>query len=194
MKTIFTLILIYCSISLKAQDSTFTKMDAKMYGTALEKSQQLAIENKSQSRFLCRFIGFKQYYIGELETYIQSNMGFNADDKSPYKPGYLIDVYTKKGVFTGVNPPKLKVTFSVDKDDRVKSVIIDSRFEYLAHLFISYWPQSADLMSEVQLKPGIIAQKHSFGDLITFNWNGNAPYIKITKDVNMSFTPPVIGK
>ncbi|AMR30047.1 hypothetical protein A0256_00765 [Mucilaginibacter sp. PAMC 26640] len=57
-------------------------------------------------------------------------------------------------------------------------------------LFIRYGHLDAEGNTEMRPKVGIVIQKHSFGDLITFNWS-NAPFfIEVNNDLklNMSVT------
>lgn len=194
MKRLLLILICFISLAAVAQDTTWNKTAAKMYGTKAEKVHQDNIENQSQSRYLVRLIGFKQYYLNEIGTFIQSNMGFSMDDNSPERKGFYIDTYTKNGVFIGKNKPgKLVLTFAVDKSERIKYGTINGRFGDLANLFLNYWPQDAEWAMIDQLKPGVVAQKHSFGDLITFNWSGTVPYIKVTKDPNISFPVPPLN-
>jgi len=190
MKKLFTLLLITYGFATYAQDTTFTKAEATLYGTKAEKVHQEAISRQSQNRFLSRFIGFKMYYVDNIATYLQTNMEYASADGSNPK-GYFIEVLSKKGIYIGkIKPPKIVLKFAIDKDERIKSGVISGRFADLARLFIYYWPMSAEWTSEVQLKPGVAAQKHCFGDLITFNWVGITPFIKVTKDPAMSFPVP----
>ncbi|WP_295714350.1 hypothetical protein [Mucilaginibacter sp.] len=190
MKIFYTLLITIWSIAVSAQNENFAKQDEKMYGTPAEKAHQDDIARQSNNRFLSRLVGFKMYYADNLSTYLQMNMDYSLGD-APDSKGYFTEILTKKGVYIGkIKPPKMVLKFAIDKDERIKSGVINGRFADLANLFINYWPMSAEWNSEVQLKPGVAAQKHCFGDLITFNWVGATPFIKVTKDANISFPVP----
>jgi hypothetical protein len=174
-----------------AQADKFAKENFKLYGSPVERAHQETIEKQSSRRYLTRLIGFKQYYLNELSAYIQQS-GY-TDQDAPFKPGMYILKFTKNGAYMGnAKPPKLTLTFSVDGDERIKQGTITGNFDALAMLFIRYWPMDAEWNTEVKLKPGVVAQKHSFGDLITFNWSGATPFIKVTKDPNINVPVPAL--
>lgn len=192
MKKVLLFVCLAVSSAAFAQTDKFAKENFKLYGTPAERAHQEAIEKQSGSRYLTRLIGFKQYYLNELSTYIQQS-GY-TDQDAPFKPGMYILKFSKNGAYMGnTKPPKLTLTFSVDADERIKQGTITGSFNALAGLFINYWPMDAEWDTEVKLKPGVVAQKHSFGDLITFNWSGATPFIKVTKDPNVTIPVPALA-
>jgi hypothetical protein len=191
MKKLLPALLICLCTSAFGQDTTWTKTDAKLYGTKAEKVHQETIERQSWHHFLCRFIGFKQYYINDLTSYLQLQREYAVDDNAPDKPGYDIYVLSKKGVYIGnVKIPKMILTFAVNKEGRITSGRISGSFADMADLFLNYWPQDATYSSAVQLKPGVAAIKHAYGDLIAFTWVNNKPVITIKRDPDITLPVP----
>jgi len=173
-------------LSSKAQNVKWDKTDTKLYGTYAEKQHQDMIGNSSGNRFLCRFIGFKTFYIGNLSMYLQTQLSYSEDDLLE-KPGIYTYVLSKKGVYMGNEKPKtLRIAINYNKDERITAGKVTGGFSDLAKLFLNYWPQDATFATEAQLKPGVAAVKHCYGDLISFKWNGTTPYISILKDPNMT--------
>lgn len=166
--------------------AVWTKADEELYGSQAEKVHQDMIERQS-GHFLVRIIGFKEYYTNEISSYVQMK-GFKSED-TPEKKGSFNYIFSK-GYIGSQKAPKLRMTFAVNQNHRVTSGTITGSFFDLANLFLYYWPQSAEWWSQVQLKRGVVAQKHNFGELVTFNWNGATPFIKITKDPNISVPVP----
>lgn len=192
MKNLITVVLLLCGFAGYSQDTTRLNKDTE-YGTLAERVHQESIERQSHGHYLCRLIGFKGYYLNKIATYLQVYKDFTLND-TPDKQGYFVYDFSKNMIYMGkVKPPKMILTFAVDKSERIKSGVINGRFNDLADLFINYWPMDAEWNSEMQLKRGVVAQKHSFGDLITFNWSGITPYIKVTKDPNISIPVPPLN-
>jgi len=178
----------------KTQDTSWTKNDAVLYGTKSEKVYQEAIENQSRHHFLCRYVGFKQYYVNDLTAYLQLNRNFTIDD-TPEKPGYDVYVLSKNGVHIGnMKVPKMYLTFGVNKQGRITSGKISSGLiADMVDLFLNYWPQDATYASAEQLKPGVAAIKHCYGDLISFMWYDTKAVITITKDPDVNMPVPELA-
>jgi hypothetical protein len=187
-KIILFIILCYGSAAM-SQDTTWTKSDAKIWGSKEEKKHQDLIGVQSNNRSLCRFIGFKEFYEQNISMWLQLNYGFSLDDSNNGKNGSTTYILTKNGVYLGTKPRKLFMTFNHDKDHRITSGKIVGSFNTLATIFIYYWPQDPVWASIETLKPGVAAAKHSYGDLISFKWINGQPLITITKDPN--FIMPV---
>lgn len=183
MRIILLIALSAFAITVKAQDSTWTKDQEKVYGSKLEKHQQDVIAMQSNNRSLCRFIGFKEFYEQNINEYLQLR-GFALDD---WKNTAAFNSYilSKKGVYFGSKIPKVSVVMYHDKDHRITSGKITGSFIYMANLFLNYWPQDPVFNNAGTLKPGVAAIKHCYGDLITFRNNGSACTISITKDPNI---------
>jgi hypothetical protein len=181
-KLLFTL-LICAGLSAQAQDTTWTKSDTKIYGSKAEKLHQDMISHISDNRFLCRFVGFKQFYDQGISEYLQS-YEYSFDD-AVNKPGVNTYILTKNGMYVGSKPIKVYITFYHDKGERITSGRVKGPLVTLAAIFLNYWPQDAVWRSTDQLKPGVVAIKHCCGDLISFKWVNNQPVITITKDPNM---------
>ena len=191
MKTIFTTLLIIIGLSASAQDTTWTKSDTKLYGSKAEKAHQEMIAEQSANHFLCRYIGFTEYYTNKLTSYLQLKQDYSFDDNSPNVPGYVICILSKNGISTRFKFPKMVVRFSINKQRPITSGKITGSFNELVDLFLNYWPQDANYNSSAQFQPGVSAIKHCYGDLISFKWVNGKPQITITKDPNM--TVPVPG-
>jgi len=176
--------LLLVQIGAFAQDTTWSKSMAKIYGRKAEKQQQDEIAAQSESRWLCRFIGFKSFYEQDISEYLQSHE-YTLDNS--FQHGATVTyVLSQNGVYMGTKVQKVVLTFNHDKADRIVSGRVNGLFESLAILFLHYWPQDAVFATEDELKPGTAAVKHCYGDLISFKWNGATPYITITKDPNMN--------
>ncbi|MDF2433425.1 MAG: hypothetical protein JWP44_3056, partial [Mucilaginibacter sp.] len=74
MKKLLLFSLIVCwRLTAQAQDTTWTKSDTKIYGSKAEKVHQDMISRTSGNRFLCSFIGFKQFYDQGISEFLQVN-------------------------------------------------------------------------------------------------------------------------
>ncbi|MEO3407103.1 hypothetical protein AAFN85_24515 [Mucilaginibacter sp. CAU 1740] len=166
--------------------AVWTKADEELYGSQAEKVHQDMIERQA-GYSLVRIIGFKEYYTNEISSYLQQN-GYRLED-SPDRKGSFNYVFSPSYIGTQ-KAPKLRMSFMVNQSHRVTSGTITGSLFDLASLFLYYWPQSAEWRTRAQLKRGVVAQKHNFGDLITFGWNGVTPVIRITKDPNISMPVP----
>ena len=184
MKKLLLPLMICIGLSVQAQDTAWTKSDTKTYGSKAEKLHQDMISHTSDNHFLCRFIGFKQFYDQGISEYLQSYQ-YSLDD-AINKPGVNTYILIKNGVYLGTKPAKIYITFYHDKNDRVTSGSVKAPLITLAAIFLNYWPQDAVWRSTDQLKPGVVAIKHCYGDLISFKWIDNQPVITITKDPNMT--------
>jgi len=171
-----------------SQDTIWTKSNTKIYGSKAEKQQQDMIANVSANHFLCRFIGFKQFYDQGISEFLQSN-GYSFSD-AINKPGTNVYILTRNGVYVGIKPAKVYITFYHDNSERITSGNVKGPLSTLAAIFLYYWPQDAIWRSSDQLKPGVSAIKHCYGDLISFKWVNNQPIILISKDPNV--TLPVL--
>lgn len=171
--SICLLITCYAAFS---QDTTWTKTDAKLYGTPKEKSEQNALWNKAGYE-LYRLIGFKEYYANGLATYLQNN-GYNMDETKDIKGGSLFVFSPRIGTGT---PPKLYFKYWVNADKRITKVVITGYPYGLASLFVSYWPTDVQWASTESLKKGVIASKMLVDETITYNNKGAAPFIEISK-------------
>ncbi len=188
-KLLFAL-MISAGLSAQAQDTTWTKSDIKTYGSKAEKLHQDMISHASDNRFLCRFVGFKQFYDQGISEYLQS-YEYSFDD-AVNKPGVNTYILTKNGVYVGSKPIKVYITFYHDKSERITSGRVKGPLATLAAIFLNYWPQDAVWRSTDQLKPGIVAIKHCYGDLVSFRWINNQPVITITNDPNITVPVPPI--
>lgn len=175
------------------KDTTWDKSLGEVYGTKAEKHHEDLIGLQSDNRMLCRFIGFKQFYGQQLSVYMQARMDYGVDD-FPTRPGYDVVVLSKSGIYMGTKPKKVIISFALNKDHRIVSGRVTGPFMPLAELFIRYWPQDPVWSYEAQLKPGVPAVKHCYGDLITFKWVNGKPEILITKDPSISFPIAQTGK
>ncbi|MHB8207775.1 hypothetical protein [Mucilaginibacter sp.] len=184
MKKILFTLMICAGLTAQAQDTTWTKSDTKIFGSKAEKMHQDMISNTSDNRMLCRFIGFKQFYDQSISMYLQSNQ--YSFDNAINKPGVNTYILTRNGVYVGTKPIKVYITFYHDKNERITSGKVKGSLATLAAIFLYYWPQDAVWNSTDQLKPGVVAIKHCYGDLISFKWVNNQPVITITKDSNMT--------
>jgi hypothetical protein len=183
-RTLLIAALLLIQIGAFAQDTSWTKSMSKIYGSKVEKHQQDEIAAQSESRMLCRFIGFKSFYEQGISDYLQSHE-YTMDNA--FQHGATVTYkLTKNGVYIGTKAPKVYITFTHSSADRILSGRLTGPFNTLAFLFLSYWPQDALFATEDQLKPGTTAVKHCYGDLISFKWNGATPYITITKDPNIN--------
>jgi hypothetical protein len=184
MKTILIALLFCIALSAQAQDTTWTKSDNKIYGSKAEKNHQDMISHTSDNRFLCRFIGFKQFYDQGISDYLQS-YGFSFVN-SVFMNNVNTYILVKNGVYLGTKPVKVYIAFKHDSNDRIVSGNIKAPLITLAAIFLNYWPQDAIWRSTDQLKPGVVAVKHCYGDLISFKWINDQPIILVTKDPNLS--------
>ena len=184
MKNLLLPIALFFCLSVNAQDTTWSKGMQYLSGSKTEKAHQDMIRQQSGNKFLCRIIGFKAFYEQNITSYLQLNREYALGNSNN---GSAADVFlmTKK-VYIGNQPKAIKLVFLHTKDDRVTSGKITGPFIELANLFLRYWPQDPLFDNEAQLKPGVAAIKHSYGDLISFKWNAGVPYITITKDENIS--------
>jgi len=189
MKRIATFFLLCLALASKAQDtSKWTNDKLALFGTKAEVVHEQNIRNQSDSHYLFRLIGFKQFYANGLSAFIQSDMDFTVLDTKASN----VYLFEKNGVFIGNKPSKIKAVFALDNDGRIVSVKITALFGDLAKLFLTYWPQSADYAVVTQLKPGTAAVKHCYGDLISFKWVNGLPVIYVTKDPNISYPVPTL--
>lgn len=190
-KLLITLLAFSLSLTVKAQDTTWTKSDTKIYGSKAEKQQQEMISHTSDNHFLCRYIGFKQFYDQGISEFLQSN-GYTFED-ALNNPGVNTYILTKNGVYLGTKPGKVRITFFHDKDERITTGSVKGPLSTLAAIFLYYWPQDVTWRSAEQLKPGVVALKHSYGDLISFKWVSGQPVITITKDPSLSMPVPGVA-
>lgn len=190
MKKLLFIVLICNSLASFSQDTTWTKKQSETYGTSAEKALQDKIGVQSDNRFLRRFVGFKEFYTNEISAYLQLRQDFTLLS-SPDVKDHIVFVLTKNGTYLGNDiVPKVRLSFALDRNDRVVSGRFTGDFVSLAELFIYYWPQYASCCTIEQLRSGVVAVKHSFGDLVAFkNVNGHA-VITVTKDSNISFPVP----
>jgi hypothetical protein len=72
-RTLLIAALLLIQIGAFAQDTSWTKSMSKIYGSKVEKHQQDEIAAQSESRMLCRFIGFKSFYEQGISDYLQSH-------------------------------------------------------------------------------------------------------------------------
>jgi hypothetical protein len=191
MKKLLLALIILTGLSAQSQDTTWTKSDTKIYGSKAEKLHQDMISHTSDNHFLCRFIGFKQFYDQGISEYLQS-YEYSFDD-AINKPGVNTYILTKNGVYLGTKPAKVYLTFYHDKNERITSGKVKGPLAALAAIFLYYWPQDAVWRSTDQLKPGVVAVKHCYGDLISFKWIDSQPVITITKDPNMTVPVPQVA-
>jgi hypothetical protein len=173
MKNILLVILIGYHVSALSQTANSSKQ-----------RYQDSIGGQSDNRFLCRFIGFSEFYGQNISEYLQLKYDFSYSN-SPEKKGFDIFILRKNGIYSTVKPPKVTISFAINKDGRITSGKITGDMFSLASLFLYYWPQSPDFNNMEQLNRGIVALKHCYGDLISFKRNGIGAIIKITKDPNI---------
>ena len=191
MKKLLFALMMFAGLTAQAQDTTWTKSDTKTYGSKAEKLHEDMIRSGSDNHFLYRFIGFKQFYDQGISDFLQSYQFTFTDAIN--KPGFNTYILTKNGVYLGTGPVKIYITFYHDKEERITSGNVKGPLLTLAAIFLNYWPQDAIWRSTDQLKPGVVAIKHCYGDLISFTWVGNQPVIAITKDSNMTVPVPQIA-
>jgi hypothetical protein len=160
-----------------------------LYGSIEEKEYQEALSEDNKNEFLCRHIGFKQYYTNNLSLFLETNDQFSVMDvKYTKQPdGGLKEVKTMDRhnipTFGGGPIPKIITTYNFDKNMRISSVTITGDLYFLTDLFMYYWPKGGiGWYYNEHLKTGVIGTNHYMGDLITFKWVGVIPYIIITQE------------
>lgn len=181
MKLILSLIIISFSLSAVAQDTTWTKFQEQTYGTRQEKLHQDITGRQTENRFLCRFIGFKKVYDKNISEYLQYYRNYKLDD-SYAKEAMNYYLLFKKGVYIEAKPLKITVGFSHDQNNRIIQGKVIGPLPELAYLFLNFWPKDRAYSNAEQLKPGKVAAKHVYGDLISFEQIGNNAIITISKD------------
>jgi hypothetical protein len=175
-KLLFIAFLFMGFVCANAQDTTFTKNDAIMYGTLKEKTDQNALWNKAGYE-LYRLIGFKEFYANGIASYLQMN-GYNMDDTRDIKGGSLFVFSQRIGMG---QPPKIYLKYMVNKQKRITAVRITGYPYGLASLFVRYWPTDIQWPSTANLKRGIVATKMLIDEKITYNYAGVTPFIEISK-------------
>ncbi len=162
--------------------------DEQVYGTKEEKEYQEELSADSPNEFLCRHIGFKQFYTNNLSLFLETYEQFSVIDVKYTKQadGGLKEVkIMDRNSMTpsGQVIPKIITTYNFDNKMRLSSVTLTGDLFFLVKLFLYYWPKGGiGWYYNEHLKTGVIGTNHYMGDLITFKWVGVIPYIIITQE------------
>lgn len=183
-KTIFLLSLLFlCSNFLKAQDTS--KMltvveNEQVYEIGYQKEYLEQTSFASKYPNLCRFIGFKYYWVTNIPRYLIEEGTFSIESADLKLNGNLIIKMVPENSeqrFYG----KFQINAKVNKDDRVTSMVISGHPTSLIHLFLWYWPTTPSLARTSKLKSGIIYKKMLYDEDIIFNYSSTAATITIRK-------------
>ncbi len=133
----------------------------------------------SQHPHLCRFIGFKYYWVTHIPKYLIEEETFTLESAKLGSDGNLIikmTPYFRTEAFYG----KMQIKAKVDNDDRVTSLVITGHPLSLIHLFLWYWTSTPSLNTNSKLKSGLSYKKMIYDEDIIFKYT-STPSITIKK-------------
>jgi hypothetical protein len=133
----------------------------------------------SQSPHLCRFIGFKYYWVTQIPKYLMEEKTFNLESAELNSQGNLIIKMTpsfRTEAFYG----NFQIKAHVDNDDRVTSLTITGDPVSLIHIFLWYWTSTPSLNKNSKLKTGLSYQKMIYDEDIIFTYS-SSPSIIVKK-------------
>ena len=148
-------------------------------GTAAEYREQQGWSDRTNNKYLCRLIGFKEYWITRLTAYMHDELRLGLSKSTTDKSGNRILIFAP--VASLGNPKKVYVKYGINDDDRITYLSITGDLNNLIKLFAWYWPSTVNVYSESDLKKGKIFFKYMYVEKISFDWTGSDPVIKLTK-------------
>lgn len=187
MKKILSLIFLFVAFTATAQkkveyDSMIVKtVDGVQVelGTVSEYREQQGWSNRTNNKYLCRLIGFKEYWITYLIAYMDDELRLGLSKSTTDKSGNSVLVFAPEASL-GVTK-KVYVKYRTNNNDRITYLSITGDLNNLIKLFVWYWPSTVNVYSESNLKRGKIFFKFMYVEKISFDWRGTYPVIKLTK-------------
>ncbi|MDO6435617.1 hypothetical protein Q4E93_33700 [Flavitalea sp. BT771] len=146
-------------------------------GTRKEYHEQAGLA--SQSSYLCRFMGFKFYWVLSIPKFLVEEGTFDLQN-AELGANNLMVINMIPSSRTQALYGKLQVKAKVDKDGRVTSMVVTGNPVSLIHLFLWYWPTTPRLAKGSNLKSGLVYKKQVYDESITFNYTAT-PSIVIAK-------------
>lgn len=128
---------------------------------------------------LCRFIGFKYYWVTQIPKFLIEEGSFDlvsADLGADNNLVIKMKPSSRNAAFYG----NMQIKAKVNADQRVTSLVITGSSVSLTHLFLWYWPTTPNLTKNSKLTTGAVYKKMLFDENITFNY-GATPTITIVK-------------
>lgn len=170
----------------EAYDTLVTKTiggEEIVLGTQAEYKEQMGWSSSGKqydNALLCRFIGFKSYWLFNLITYMDAKLNLTID-KTSFDKKTNIAVYTLAPHIGNGQEKKTYIKAKINSDDRVVSLSISGNLYNMVYMFLWYWPSSGNVYSKDQFKKGKMFYKYVYLEKISFDWTGVDPVIKITK-------------
>jgi hypothetical protein len=199
MKKLTTVLLLFITLFSQAQIDTTKQEYDTLYTTTID-GEEIVLGTQSEYReqigwgvtgrkygnaLLCKFIGYKSYWVSNLFAYMDAKLKLTVD-KSLYDKKTAINTITLVPKVGNEQGKKIFVKTVLNDDDRVVSLSITGNSYYLIYLFLWYWPSSGNIYSESQLKKCKVFYKYVHLEKISFDWIGNNPVIKITKEKSIN--------
>ena len=128
---------------------------------------------------LCRFIGFKYYWVTHIPKFLIEEGTFDLVSADLGADNNLV-MKMKPSSRTQALYGNMQIKAKVNADQRVTSLVITGSPVSLIHMFLWYWPTTPNLTKSSKLTTGAVYKKMLFDETITFNYSAT-PSITITK-------------
>jgi hypothetical protein len=176
------IILLFAPLALSAQKpwEKFDDMDSvefvDQFGTVAQYEFQKSIEQKSNHKTLCLFVGAKPIWLYNFATYLgykNYNVTFDEGD------GEII-VEASPKIFTTDTAPVLKLNAPYNESAQTVSVKITGPADDMIKIFLDYWQLSDVSLNDLKAKKAIV--KEMLSDKVSFTWTGIDPVITVSKN------------
>jgi hypothetical protein len=168
MKNLITLFLLALSAACFGQDST--------------KVREASVRALTSSGHLQLFIGKDMSTTDDIQMYLQRDFECHSYGKDSYITLKNGDVVYKSSFIRSIPGEQVQTpihfTYTVDKKNAIKKVVISGAYADMAELFLFYWPTT---VTAGEIKQKKVAVERLLTDRITYQATGDQALITITK-------------